>query len=89
MLTEHPLYTGLGDSPVERLAAYRDLFRAHLDEAALTDIRVATASGHLLASGRFRKEIETVRGVLLGPARRGRPRKDGGGLDGEQLHLKL
>ena len=89
MVTEHPLYTGVGDAPPSRQAAYRGLFRAELEESALTEIRVATASGHLLAGDRFRTEIEAARGVLLGPAPRGRPRKGGGGLDGEQLGLKL
>ncbi len=44
---------------------------------------------HLLAGERFRKEIEAARGMLLGPAPRGRPRKGGVGQDGEQLDLKL
>ncbi len=89
MLTEHPLYTDLGETSPSRQAAYRSLFRAQLEESALAGIRVATASGHLLAGEQFRKEIEAARGVLLGPAPRGRPRKGGGGLDGEPLDLKL
>ncbi len=90
LVTEHPLYTGPGASHLERQAGYRDLFRGNLDETALTDIRGATASGHLLAGERLRKEIEAARGLRLGPAPRGRPPKDSGGeLDGEQADLKL
>ena len=75
LLTEHPLYTGLGASPAGRQHAYRNLFRERLEDASLACIRTATASGHLLASQGFRKEIEAARGVRLGPAAIGRPRK--------------
>ncbi len=75
LLTHHPLYTGLGASLAERQSRYRELFRVHLDDAELTDIRAATVSGHLLASESARKEIEAARGLRLGPAPIGRPRK--------------
>lgn len=39
LITEHPLYTALGADAPERQPAYRALFRAHLDEPALTVIR--------------------------------------------------
>jgi putative transposase len=74
LLTEHPLYTGLGASPAERLIAYRQLFAGHIREAELADIRAATISGHLLASEESRKKLETERGRLLGPAPIGRPK---------------
>jgi len=90
LVTEHLLYTGLGTSLLERQARYRDLFLGGIDAAALTDIRVATASGHLLAVKRIRKEIEAARGLRLGPALRGRPPKGGGEeMEGEQSELKL
>ena len=88
LLTEHPLYTGLGASPTDRQGAYRELFRGHVNEATVTEIRIATASGHLLASEESRKEIEAARGVLLGPAPIGRPRKrKDGRLEEEQVDL--
>ena len=90
LLTEHSLYTGLGATSADRQAAYLDLFRVHLDETAPNDIRIATAAGHLLARERSRQEIETVRGLHLGPAPRGRPKKTGGTASGaEQLGFKL
>jgi len=85
IVTEHALYRALGASAKAREAAYRALFRAHLDEDIIADIRAATTAGHLLAAERFRKETETALGRRLGPALRGRPRKRTGGLDGEQL----
>ncbi|MSP97508.1 MAG: transposase [Betaproteobacteria bacterium] len=90
LLSEHPLYTGLGATSADRQVAYRDLFHGHFDEAALIDIRGATTAGHLLAGEPFRRQIERVLGRRLGPAPRGRPRKAGGEeADGEQLALKL
>ena len=75
LLSEHPLYTGLGATRDVRRTHYLELFRDSLGEGALDDIRVATRAGHLLAGERFRKEIEGTRGVRLGPAPVGRPGK--------------
>ncbi len=86
LVTEHVLYTGLGASILERQARYRDLFHGSEDAAALTDIRVATASGHLLAGKRTRNEIENARGLQLGPAQRGRPPK--GDSEGTESRFK-
>lgn len=84
VVSEHSLYAALGSTPGARQAAYRSLFRVHLDEQVVADIRNATASGHLLAAERFRKEAEVALGQRLGPAPRGRPRKQADGVDGEQ-----
>lgn len=75
LLTEHLLYTGLGESVQARRSAYRGLFESELAGSTLAEIRSATASGHLLAGQAFRKEMERARGLTLGPATRGRPRK--------------
>lgn len=40
-LTPHPLYRAIGRDNTERQAAYRDLFRAQLDNNAIDDIRLA------------------------------------------------
>lgn len=73
LITEHSLYRRLGVAPANRQIAYKALFRTQFDEVELAGIRKATASGHLLATERSRKGIESMRGVLLGPARIGRP----------------
>jgi putative transposase len=75
LLTQHPLYTGLGSTMKDRQLAYGSLFQARLDESVLSEIRIATVSGHLLAGERFRKETEMAKRLVLGPAKRGRPRK--------------
>lgn len=74
LLTEHPLYTGLGATLAERCDAYRQIFAGHVSNAELTEIRAATASGYLLANQGSRRKLESERGRLLGPAPIGRPR---------------
>ena len=88
LVSDHPLYTGFGVSHAQRQSAYRELFGQHLTDSTTSEIRSATASGHLLSSDRFRKEIESSRGVRLGPAPIGRPgkRKDAAStLNGNEL----
>ena len=46
LLSPHPLYLQLGASPASRQAAYRDLFRTELDEAALSELRLAIQQSH-------------------------------------------
>ena len=88
LVSDHQLYTALGGSAHERQLAYRELFRADLDEHALVQIRSATHSGHLLAGERFRTEIEAAHGRRFGPAPRGRPRKEATPpIDGDQFEL--
>jgi putative transposase len=87
LVTEHALYGALGRTPEKRQTAYQTLFRAQFDEDLIGKIRGATAAGHLLAGERFRMEAEAALARPLGPARRGRPRKKPGGLDGEQVEF--
>jgi putative transposase len=74
LLSEHELYTRLGDSRTGRLTAYREMFAGRLHDAVLAGIREATMSGHLLATELARKRLELERGRLLGPAPIGRPK---------------
>ena len=83
LVSEHPLYKALGRDAEARREAYRALFRAQLDEAIVADIRSATASGHLLASERFRKEAEAAIGarVALVAGERARKIADSGTIN--------
>ena len=73
LIANHPLYLALGRSEEERRAAYRALFRAHLEEAALDDIRQAVRQGLPLGNGRFREQVEAALGRKVAQRRRGRP----------------
>jgi putative transposase len=73
-LAPHPLYVALGRTDKQRQAAYRELFRSHLDQAAIDDIRLALNQSQPLGNERFLAKIEKVTGVRREPRPRGRPR---------------
>lgn len=75
MLTPHEEYLRLGLADVERRQAYRELFRAHLDEALIEEIRGATNGNYALGGRRFQKEIEAVLGRRAVRGVAGRPPK--------------
>jgi putative transposase len=75
MLTPHPLYLALDGDGEKRRAAYRALFRAHLDQALITDIRLALNQDQPLGDSRFREKIEQMTGVRREAKKRGRPPK--------------
>ena len=91
-LTPHSLYLSLGTDDKQRQAAYRALFRAQLDGAAVDDIRLALNQSQPLGNERFYAKIEKATGVRREAKVRGRPRhsdaKDGSPLEGQgQLEL--
>lgn len=77
-LTPHPLYRALGRDDKERQAAYRALFRSHLDRAAIDDIRLALNQGQPVGNARFHAKIEQTTGLRREAKPRGRPRMDAG-----------
>ena len=62
MWQPHPIYNALGRNRTARLDAYRELFRSHIDDEALTTIREMTNKGLALGTERFKKEIEEKTG---------------------------
>jgi len=75
-LTPHELYHALGPNAPERQAAYRALFRAHLDREAIDDMRRALNQNQPLGNERFYARIEQMTGVRRETKPRGRPRKE-------------
>lgn len=73
VIQAHPLYLQLGDSPEQRLEAYRDLFKAHVDLEQLQQIRDAWQTGTPLGNDFFREKIEAKLQCKVGQTRRGRP----------------
>lgn len=90
-LTPHSIYLALGRNDRERQAAYRALFRAQLDRAAIDDIRLALNQSQPLGNARFYAKIESMTGVRREARPRGRPRKEAadGGKTDEQAALML
>jgi putative transposase len=74
LLTPHPLYLALDGEAKPRQAAYRALFRSELDQAALSDIRLALNQNQPLGNARFLNRIAKLTGERREAKPRGRPR---------------
>lgn len=72
-LHSHSQYLALGREAATRQEAYRDLFRFELDEAAISDLRVALQQGQVVGSEKFKDAMSVASGVRRTQARRGRP----------------
>jgi putative transposase len=75
ILSPHPLYLALASDDASRCAAYRDLFRTALDDAPLTDLRMALNQDQPIGNSRFYAQIEAMTGPRRELRKRGRPRK--------------
>jgi putative transposase len=77
LLTPHPIYLALDNSGEARKATYRALFRPHLEQSAIADIRLALSQSQPLGDRRFHAKITRVVGEPRQARPRGRPRKHG------------
>lgn len=75
LLTPHSDYLSLGFPEPDRLAAYRELFSAHLDAERIAEIRQATNGNYALGDERFRDEIARMLRRRVTPGKSGRPRE--------------
>ena len=73
LITPHDQYLRLARNEDDRRAAYKALFRAHLDEEIVTQIRSATNGNYALGNERFQKEIEAALGRRARRGQAGRP----------------
>ena len=73
-ITPHVLYQALGQTGKSRQTAYRALFRAQLEAAAIDDIRLALNQNQPLGNSRFYARIEKATSVRRQARHRGRPR---------------
>jgi len=89
LLTPNEVYASLGQSEVDRLAAYRALFRTELDAEAIGDIRMALDQGQPLGNSRFIDNIERATGQRREARPRGRPKKLVMDSDGQQEQLPM
>ncbi len=60
LIKPHDLYQQLGKSVKERQSAYRSLFKHHLPEQTIDDIREATNKAWVLGTERFEEEIANL-----------------------------
>lgn len=71
----HPLYLALGKTKKKRLERYRELFKSHLSDERLKDIRDSINKGLALGNEQFTMKIETLTKKRVTPRKVGRPRK--------------
>ncbi len=74
--TPHALYLKLGESESQRQQAYRDLFKIHVSNKLIAELRKATNSCLALGSDTFIDQIEALSGRRLRAKQVGRPRLD-------------
>lgn len=74
LISPHPLYAQLGHDPLERQAAYRELFRVHLDPDTLHAIRGALNEELVLGREDFKEKIEQMTRRQVRRGKDGRPR---------------
>jgi putative transposase len=89
LITDHALYDGIAREAGDRQAAYRALFRAHLDDEAVDGIRKAVNGGQPLGNERFREQVEAALGKRLAPKQRGRRRTRGAADANDQMALEI
>ena len=76
LISAQTCYDCLGTNVVTQQKAYRDLFRVHLDDDRLSEIRKATNGNYGLGSDKFKEDIELMLGRRARPGKPGRPRSD-------------
>ena len=87
IITPHDEYRRLGATDEVRHAAYRTLFRDHLDAALVAEIRQSTNGNFVLGGKRFQEQIAAALGRRVAPAEAGRPRAKVDKIDGRQRLL--
>ena len=75
LLQPHDMYKRLGRSAESRHEAYRGLFKAHMDEGMMENIRAATNGNYVLGSRQFQEGIGQMLGRRVTKGRAGRPAK--------------
>lgn len=72
LVTPHPVYTAMGADARTRRAAYRELFREHLGDETIDQIRGATNGNYALGDTDFQQHMEQALGRRVSRRRRGR-----------------
>lgn len=75
LITDHPLYWALANTPFERQHAYKQLCEQALDENAVNELQQATLKGWVLGSESWRDWAARQANRRVSPLPRGRPRK--------------
>ena len=74
LIEPHPVYKSLGAAVSGREDAYRELFRHHLDDSEVHEIRDALSQELVLVRDDFKDKIEQMSKRQTRPGKQGRPR---------------
>lgn len=75
VVSHHPVYQQLGDTPEIRRGRYQTLIRLPMDAATLAEIRNATNKGWVLGGEEFRMRLESILQRRVQPLPRGGDRR--------------
>ncbi len=81
LITPHSEYRRLGKTDDERQAAYRQLFKSHIPEGIVNEIRESTNKAWVLGNDRFKQRIQ------MKLERRVEPKPKGGDRKSEQFRI--
>lgn len=75
LITDHPVYWDLGNTPFQREAAYKQMMSIGFPAAEIQALMNATLKGWILGSDVFKAEMTKLTARRVEPIKRGRPRK--------------
>lgn len=75
LITDHPLYWALGNTPFEREAAYKALTEQGLTSDELQTMRKSAVKGWAIGSDKFQTQLEKLADRPVTPGKPGRPYK--------------
>jgi putative transposase len=75
LVSDHPLFWALGNTPFQREANYKERMALSLPKDTILALSQATLKGWVLGSGEFKKQIAKLTERRIEPRQRGRPRK--------------
>jgi putative transposase len=75
IVSDHPLYWALGNTPFQREAAYTEMAQQGMSDEEFSRIDQAVQKGWPLATDAFKAELERKTSRQILPAKRGRPFK--------------
>ena len=75
LISDHPLYWAMGNTPFEREAAYRQYLSESVAQAQADEVGKAALKGLVLGSNAFKLALERKMRRRVMPAKRGRPSK--------------
>ncbi|QGZ40260.1 putative transposase [Pseudoduganella flava] len=75
VVTDHPAYWSLGNTPFQREAAYIELANQPLSAAQIATVEAAVLKGWPLGTDKYKKDLEQKAKRQVLPAKRGRPFK--------------